>query len=883
MKFSGINKKITTLLLCTLFPALLIGQGGAFLSKELSVSYSNMPLKQVLADLKKQANLKFSYNPRAIPIKEKINYTANNKTVENVLIDIFSSLDISFTLVEGYLVLKRNEVPKESQKTTDKPKSFTISGIISDKNSKESLIGAVFYVKGLGKGTLSNKYGFFSLTLPEGNYTFESSYLGYGIATKTLLLKSNQKWNIELSPATSLMEEVVINSADKEEIVFSTPGGQHAVPSVEVSRKTAALGETDVLRTLGQLPGVSFQNEGSSYFYVRGGNRDQNLILLDEAIIFNPSHLLGLFSTIIPDAIKHTEVFKGDFPVQYGGKLSSVVDVRTRDGNMEKFSGSASTGLVASRISLEGPIKKERSSYFVSYRRSHIGAFLKPGNPNLETLFFRDFTTKLNLKIGKKDRLFLSIYSGLDKYIDASTPGKEGPEWGNNSFTLRWNHIFNNKLFSNTTLTSSKFDYLLYTNYTKGTNWNSHISSNKLKSEFTYFATGNVKYKFGLELGGYFFNPGVYSEELEAQHSVSKVNSSEVISYLGYEWEISEWLLLNLGLRLSNWANIGEAFVVNFNENYEATGFTNYKKGETYYNSFNIEPRTSLSLKTGTTSSVKLSYNRTLQHINLINNSLSPFNTLEVWMPSGPNIKPQKADIFNCGYYTSFPDWGIDFKTDIYYKQLYNQIGYNYHAEMLLNRDIEGELRQGDGFSYGFELYAKKPIGKVSVQISYSFTRAKQQIYGLNGNREFFARQDKPVDFSLALDYLIKPRWGINMGINIGSGQRYTTPTGFYLYRGVQVPNYTEQYNDRLPTYKRVDIGTHVNLSKKPKRVQHSLSFNLYNFFASENPFAVSFNKVEKMPGQYVVPANTFIQQKKVATYHYLYSIVPSISYKLQF
>ncbi len=853
------------------------------LGKEISVNFLKTSLEEVFEEIESKSGINFSYSSKTIDVTIKITYSANSKPVKKIIDDIASQSGIKYELIGGYFVLSQAETQIQAP-ASPKPKKYTISGIITDETTKETLIGAAIYNKETGTGTLSNNYGFFSLTLPEGNYELETSYLGYSIAGKTVTLTKNLRWNISLEPIVSLMEEVVVTSFDKEEIIFSSLAGQNNITSIEVERKTAALGETDMLRSLDQLPGINFQNEGSSYFFVRGGNRDQNLILLDEATLYNPSHILGLFTPIIPEAVKHTEIYKADFPIQYGGRLSSVIDIRTKDGNMKKFSGAGSIGMVSTRLSLEGPFKKNSSSYFISFRRSHLGVFVKAAEPDIEDFFFSDFTSKFNIKLGERDRLYLTLYRGKDKFINSGSDNREGLEWGNSSLTLRWNHIYGKRLFSNTTFYSSKYEYFFHTNYDEGIRWNSHISSNNLKSEFTYFLSPKSKLRFGVDIGAYLFNPGEYNApDLTENHKVSRVNSSEVIIYYGHEYEITKRMKLNYGLRISSWSDIGEAFSIRYDENYTPTGYENYEKGEEYYNSIKASPRLSISFKTGAFSSIKASYNRSIQHINLINNGISPFNSLEVWLPSGPNIKPQHANIYNLGYIKSFLRTNIDIQTDIFYKQLYNQSGYKYHAEMLLNPYIEGEIRQGNGKAYGFEILIKRTLGKVSGQIGYSFTRSKLKIDGLNGNREYYSRQDKPVDFSFLVNYRIRPRWSANLNLSYGSGLRYTTPTGFYYYRGAQIPLYTEQNNQRLPDYRRIDIGTNIRLNKIEKHTAHYLTINIYNFFARKNPMLINFNKIENTDGNIIVPADKLNPQEQIVTYRYVYTFAPSVTYNLKF
>lgn len=855
------------------------------LTKKITVNYEEVPLEKVIKNISRSTNIQFSYSSKKIQLDRKITYKAIQVPVEQVLYDIFMQAGVQYFIVNDYLVLKSNSEEKNEEKIEIKPELYTLSGTIFDSANNEVLIGASIYIKETGIGTLTNNYGFFSLTLPRGIYTFESSHLGYSVINKKIDLAGNFKWNIRLDPVPFEMKEIIISSINKEEKIFNSLAAQNNVDAGEVQQHSAAMGETDMLKSLGTIPGISFQSDGSSYFSVRGGGRDQNLVLLDEAPIYSPSHMLGLFTPVIPEAVKHAEVYKADFPVQYGGRLSSVIDIRTRDGNMQNFSGSSSIGYISTRASLEGPFKKNSSSYFVSFRRSLFGMFIKKAAPSVQDFYFTDFTAKFNVKLGQRDRLFITFFSGKDVFMVKPAKIRNGLEWGNNLLTLRWNHIFGNRLFTNTTFYSSKYNYSLFTNFDKNVFWNSNITGTNLKSEGTWFINPQNRVKFGFSFGGYFFNPGNFNSGDSVANSlkISQINSAELIFYAGNEHELTKWLIINYGIRFSNWSNYGEASVTKYDNNYQSLYTKDYLKGEQYY-SFNFpEPRISISLKSGKFSSFKLSFNRTVQHINLINNSISPLNSFEVWIPSGPNIKPQYANIFDAGFVKNWQKQSIDFYTDVYFKKMYNQVAFASHAETFLNPYLESEIRQGDGRAYGFEILLKKTMGKLSGQIGYSYSRSFLKIDGLNNGREFISHQDRPVDISFVADYRIRPRWTVTLTTEYASGMAVTTPAGFYSYRGVQVPVYPEINNDRLPDYKRTDIGSVWRLNKIGKHFEHYLTFSIYNLFNNKNFVFVNFNKTTAPDGKFYVPADNLNMSDQVATYRYIYSRIPSLTYNLKF
>ena len=849
--------------------------------QKLTLKYSNFTLENILNDLSGLTGANFSYSSDIIPVKKQISFACTNKSFNFVLQEICKQAGIRFTVTSGYIVLK----PATEKPLPNRATLFTISGIVADSATGEAMIGATIYIPESGTGTVTNNYGFYSISHSAGTYTAQAAFLGYRSSARTVQLDSNTTWNIRLKPAPYAMKEIVIQSVTRGEIVFNALAGQTSMDPQTVRRNSAALGETDMLKALDQLPGISFQSDGSSYFSVRGGAKDQNLILLDEAPVFNPSHMLGLFTPIIPEAIKHTAVYRADFPVQYGGRLSSVIDIHARDGNMMRFSGSASVSPVSTRFSLEGPFRRDKSSYFLSFRVSTFGLLVKAAQTTVENFYFTDFTSKFNFRLGQRDRLYLTLFSGKDAFINKPGWIRSGLEWGNTTGTLRWSHIYGSRLFSNTTLYASNFDYSLYSNYDKKNYWNSDITSTNLKSEFTWYINPRNNLRFGVNASGYFFNPGNYHVEGVSADTmrVSKVNSSEMVLYAGDETDITRWLKLNLGFRFSNWSNYGEAYTIRYDDEFLPVATETFAKGFKYYSKNFFEPRVSLSIMTGKTGSLKLSYNRTIQHINQINNSISPLNALEVWLPSGPNIKPQHAEIVDIGFIKTWPDAGLEFTTDVYYKELHNQVAYAGHAEMLLNPFLEGEIRQGEGYARGFEIMLRKTAGKLTGQISFAVTRSFLKIESLNNNNWYPSHQDRPVDICFSADYRLLPRWSVNLNAIYTSGMPVSAPTGFYYYRGVQVPVYGSMNNDRFPDYKRVDVGSSWRLNKPEKRFEHYFTFSIYNFFNTRNYAFLNFNKIHGANDKFYVPSDLSSNPDLVPTYRYIYSIIPSFTYSLKF
>ncbi len=856
----------------------------AILNRPITARYDKVPLGAVLEDLSLKFGVKFSFSPRKIPENAPITASFSNVSLLEALNIILDDLPIQYELMDDYIILKKGGTIK-SEEEVDMVRRFTINGYIKDNKTGELLIGATIYIKELELGTISNKYGYFSITLPPGRYTLFMSYMGYENKEYAVELTSNMKFDISMAQSLQLMEEVVITSVDKEKILFKKVASQSEILPESIKKQPALLGESDVLKTLELQAGITFFSDGSSYFHVRGGHYDQNLILLDEATIYNPSHLLGIFSPIIPDAVKSVDIYKANFPINYGGRLSSIIDIRTRDGNMNDYSFSGSMGLISARATIEGPIREDRSSFFISYRRSYFDRFIRRLAPSLKNLYFYDFTSKLNFRLGSYDRIFITFYKGRDIFrIQQENEQINGLDWGNSSATLRWNHVFGSRLFLNSTLLGSRYNYYLRSDVTTDRYWLSEINNSSLKEEFTYYIKPSLTLRFGTRLAFYDFNPGNYNNPDDPESiQVSPVHSVEAVFYVGADHDLFPWFTMHYGLRNVGWTNYGESFVVQYNDAYEFEGIEYYEKDEKFYKHTGIEPRISYSLKAGSNSFFKGGYSRTSQYINLISNSISPFNSFEVWLPAGPNIKPQLSDIIDFGYLRHMPGHGLMFEGNLFYKWMYNQIGYKYHANMLVNPLVEGEIRQGEGRAYGIELSLKREKGRLQGQMAYTFSRSFLKIEELNEGLTYPALQDRPHVLTISFAFQARPRWLITGSMNYASGAPVTTPSSFYYYRGYQVPLFDRQNNDRLPSYKRIDLASTFQLNKMPDRFEHTLTFAIYNMFGQQNPIFLYFNKTLDDNSVPVVPADHLNTAEITPSIRYTFIVLPSITYQFRF
>jgi len=866
----------------------------------ITIQADGIPFREVLDRIEAQTGLSFSYNSRLFNDRELVSILMINQPLEEVLVELFKDRKIRFEIVERQIVLKRArrvqvelQASVKSTGTENGPVQFTISGYVKDALSGEVLIGATVSIPGGMEGTITNNYGFYSLTLRQQVEKLICSYVGYRYAVIPLAGNENQTVHFTMEKEVARLSEVTIYSSDSVNIIRTARSSEERLNPESVRKMPALFGEKDVIKSLAAIPGVKFFGDGSTIFFVRGGGRDQNMITIDEAPVYNPTHLLGFFSTIVPDAVKEVKIYKGDFPANYGGRLSSLIDIRTKDGNMKHFGMDGSLGLLSSRLSLEGPIWKEHISFFISGRRSYITRPLQQFNPRVNDLHFSDFHLKLNYHINSKNRIFLSMYRGVDNFEQQNNDEvSSGINWQNSTTSLRWNHLFSDRLFSNLTLLGSRYDYYLNTHIEEQQYWNSHIDNVSLKYDFTWYVRPDNTFRFGILSAAHFHDPGnVYSGgvEFDPGLDLSTKRTREYTTYVSNQLIVNNKLSLRAGLRFTVWQNIGPATEY---EIVQTTGgdfvrdslaISEYPEKEVYNQSLSMDPRLSIVYQPGTRHILKFSYSRTSQFQYLITNSISPFTSLEVWLPSGPNVPPQLAHQVTLGYTHRFGHQGLSFEIEGYYKLMKNMIDYRDHAKMLMNPLVEYQLLFGKGKAYGLEMILNKEAGRLSGWLSYTLSRALSYVDEINDGIPYPAYSDRPHDFSFYLSWAVHPRITLTGNFIYMTGAPFSTPTGFYYYDNHQVPIYGQRNNDRLPEYHRLDLAMNWHLSKPERRFQHELIFSVYNLYNRKNPVALHFNKVEGNGGNFLVPVDFYTNPELVATQFYLYGIVPSISYHFNF
>ncbi len=890
---SGFGIKISLLVYLLAAGMVLCGQETNGL---ITIHMDQQPMKKVLDRIEQESGLIFSYNSRLIDADEAVSIHLDRASLEEVLSILFAERRISFEVVEQQVVLKRDRGRKVTQphdSTEGMQVIFTLSGFVKDSRTGELLIGATITIPGGAVGTITNAYGFYSLTLQSEAEELICTYVGYRKGIVAIHSLDNQSVHFDMEKELTHIKEVSIYSDELENMIRTSRSSEERINPESVRKMPALFGEKDVIKSLAAVPGVKFFGDGSTIFFVRGGGRDQNMITIDEAPVYNPTHLLGYFSTVIPDAIKDVKIYKGDFPASYGGRLSSLIDIRTKDGNMNHFGMDGSVGLLSSRLSLEGPIWKEHISFFVSGRHSYITRPLQNWNPNISDLHFSDFHLKLNYKINPNNRLFFSIYRGEDNFEAQDRANlSTGINWKNSTTTLRWNHIYSDKLFSNLTLLGSRYDYRLYMNIAKNDYWNSSIDNLTLKYDFTHYLNPNNTLRYGFLVAGHFHDPGnIYmgGEEWDPGYDLSVRYTREYAMYLSNQFIINNTVSIRAGFRITAWQNKGPSTEYQVIQSSgggiqrDSIAVTEYPEGEVYHQSFAVDPRISMVWQPGVKNIFKLSYSRTSQFQYLITNSISPFTSLEVWLPAGPNVPPQFANQFTLGYTRRFAIPGLSLGLEAYYKQMNNLIDYRDHAHMLMNPLVEEELLFGTGKAYGLETILNKEHGKLSGWISYTLSRAINQVDEINGGTPYPAYSDRPHDFSFYLSWAFHPRLTLSSNFIYMTGAPFSTPTGFYYYDNHQVPVYAERNNDRLPDYHRLDLALNWQLSKAERKYQHELIFSVYNLYNRINPVALHFNKITDENGNFVVPVDFYSNPKLLSSQYYLYGIVPSVSYHFNF
>lgn len=765
---------------------------------------------------------------------------------------------------------------------------ITLSGVISEQETGETLFGVNVLIPELQTGTVTNQYGFYSITLPAGEYRVVYSSIGYASETVSLRLYENTKHHVELHFETESLDEVVLTSNVEKMNIRSSQMSANSLSVKTIKKIPVVMGEVDLLKSLALLPGVTNAGEGASGFNVRGGAADQNLILLDEATLYDSSHLFGFFSVFNPDAIKDLTLYKGAIPARYGGRISSVLDIYQKDGSKKNYHATGGIGLIASRLLLEGPIQKDKASFLIGGRSSYAHLFLPlVGNDN--TAYFYDLNTKISYDLNENNRLFLSGYFGRDVFKISESFGNT---FGNTTVNLRWNHLFSDRLFSNLSVIYSDFYFGLELKFV-GFKYESGIENFNFKYDFTHYISDKIDLFYGINSIYYQFNPG----EIQPTSASSGVNASRLTEKLAWENGIygeavirfSDKISTQFGLRLSTFNRLGQSELylyennqpVRYNshleiyEKSEPVGTVSFKKNETIKSFANLEPRIGISYVLNEDASVKASYNRMTQYIHLISNTSAP-TPFDVYAPSGKYIKPQLGDQYAVGYFRNFENYSLE--AEAFYKEVKNRLDYVDGADLIANNAIEQVLLPGESRAYGLEVLLKKNTGKLQGWISYTFSKSDQKTPGItdsdpgiNDGNWYATPWDRPHDVSITAQYEFSSKWAFSGNFIFQTGKPITFPNGHYVYDGMMIPTYEARNSSRLMPYHRMDLSaTLTPKSNASKRWKGEWVFSVYNIYNKKNAASISFRENKDTYENEAVRLSIF-------------GIIPSVTYNFKF
>ncbi len=774
---------------------------------------------------------------------------------------------------------------------------YTISGYIKDTANAESLLSASVYVVEVGRGANTNEFGFYSLTLPQGKYTIKISYVGYATREVIIDLNKDTRLSVDLNSSAVQKDEVIITGEKKGNNVESTDMGKQLISIEQVKTIPAFMGEADVLKTIQLLPGIISAGEGNTGFSVRGGSTDQNLVLLDDAVIYNTGHLLGFFSVFNSDAIKNTTVTTGGMPAEYGGRISSVVDVQMKEGNMRKWDVEGGIGLIASRLTVQGPLKKNKCAIIVSGRRTYIDVLTAPLLKNTSfsgnAYYFYDLNAKINYLISDRDRLFLSGYYGKDVF-NFSDPGgtfKVAFPWGNAAATLRWNHLFSDKLFLNTSLTFNDFGFKANTNFQTVTfNLNSLVQEATAKMQFEYSPWLGHLMKFGWQYNFHIFTPYQTSGQAGgtsfSSTSEAKKYANEAALFFQDDFDVTPWLKINAGIRFSLFNFMGPFSKIQFDQYGRVLDTLNFKPGQNIKTYFGAEPRLSMRFKVDKTSSIKLGASLNKQYINLVSSATTTL-PIDLWVPATAAVKPQMGLQSSVGYFRNFKDDMFETSVEVYYKYLWHQIEFGESAvPSNFTVDVEDQFVFGKGWSYGAEFLVKKAKGKWTGWVSYTLSWAWRKFDDINGGTPFLAKFDRRHDLNIVSMYEINKHWKVSATFVFASGQRTTLPVSYYLVQGQVNYVYGPRNWYQMPSYNRLDLGfTYSIIPKKKKKINFNsdITVSIYNAYNRMNPFFLYIDTQGDVGGGGNSASGNTKAISFTARQVSLFPILPSVTWNFKF
>lgn len=867
---------IALITLLLLAPIRLLAQDSG--NHYISISYQNNSLKEILNDISQQSGYLFVYNPEQVNDNVKLGIKARHKDINTIMTHISEILGFTFITIEKQIILKPRK-QEISTKTEESYKNLAVSGYIRDFKTHEALIGATISVDGKNIGAVTNGYGYYSLPLKRGDYTLIFSYLGYKREFVKLKLEGNIQIDKMLEYTESALEAISIradNTQTSAKEALNTSNSNIQIK--DFSKYSGLILSGDLVGILATGNGITRLSDGSAFYSVRGGGKDQNLVLIDEAPIYHPSHLFGFYSSVSSDAINAIDVYTSDFPIKYGGRLSSITDIRTKDGSLGKlhFNGELTPFTISGL--LETPINKDKITSTLNYRKSILGTLQNYLGRDGSNSFY-DVNAKIHAKLSNNDRLYVSFYSSNDYYTDLGTGSNYAVTWNNIAATIRDYHAITQKLFMNNSVYMGRYKYKIFTNDEHTNFWRTSILNFSAKSDMVYNINSSNTIRFGSDYTFHLFTPArLYVDKKKNNSGLLTGNADNIVVYAGAESKLSKKFAIKYGVRVNFWDNYGAAKNFYYNEQTMTWDTLTYNKGR--FNTFvRLEPRAALVCLPKENITMKISAERNVQFLHTLSNSISPFTTLDLWVPSGNYFKPQTINALVFSSNIKLRDIAFTFCS--YYKYYDNLTEYKLHANMLLNQALESEFYLGQSTAHGFEVAIEKYTGKLHTKAFYAYSRSRRltpQLY----SGQYISDDNIPHTIHLMAGYSVNKHLTIKADWNYNTGIPYTKPVGFYYYSDYKIPYYGERNNARLPDYHKMNIALEYKFSKpKFKTFEHSLTLSVLNAYNRTNFVMVSYNKVKTDGGEYVIPSNYLKDNQFLATGLSLPGIIPMFSWKI--
>lgn len=867
MKLTNLFKNKKKYYLALLFTIIFTGVSAQ--NTKLSIHKKDATIIQIFTDLERKSDYVFFFSDDVkAELSQRVSISVRNKPIKKILDEVLME-----TLLEYRIVGRQITISKKTEKRTSpqgkQNKNLMFKGVVTDADNKQPLANVNIFIVELGTGTSTDENGIFNIIIPQGIYSFRMSYIGYKKNIQKVNTSSNNECNFTLQSDTKL-DEVLVLANKKDENVTRTNMGVEKLTINEIKRMPALMGEVDVIKAIQLLPGVQATAEGGSGYSVRGGSADQNLIVIDNSTVYNASHMFGFFSVFNNDVVENVELYKGDLPMKYGGRLSSLLDVQLKDNYTDKLKGSGGIGLISSRLMLEGSVGK-RTNWMIAGRRSYADLFLKASSDesiNKSIIYFYDLNAKISHRFSLKDKISLNMYMGNDKFGAASVAEFS---YGNRVGSLTWGHIFNEDLSFKLSANATNYHYELESKLDDAAiKWKAGISDVMLRWDWNQSINERIKLTYGATSTLHFFNPGIIIQPDYDDFRIPKNKALEHGIYLSNEHKLSDRFTVRYGLRWSIFQNIGSATVYKYDENYEASDSTYYGAGKIYHTYHALEPRAGMVYKVSETSSIKANYARNTQFIQLANNS-SAGSPLDLWFPSNSNVKPQTVDMVSTGYFQNFNHNSIEASAEVYYKKMNNVIDFADHADLLLNKKLDGEVRTGKGKAYGIELMIKKNTGRLTGFINYTLSRSERTIPEINKGKTYLSPFDKTHSINISASYELSKKWTLSAAWIYATGNPTSYPTGRFEINGEYFPIYSGRNEYRKKDYHRLDLSVNYIPTHKPgKKWKGEWNFSLYNAYGHKNPWIITYdqNTANGIPN---------------AQMTYLFSMVPSITYNFKF